>query len=163
MDKYKDVPRKEGGPSTVKRKSVIDDIVKNLKSSPFSTKDNPDWIVNNERELIGIPITYSATENKLVSTSMTCADFAAGKRGKVEILVEISQIRESVIKNGDNAGLTMAFLELSDSSGTISGVLFSEKYKENQEFLFEGNVVIVSGYTSKKDSSSLIITSMEQV
>lgn len=163
LSAYSSVDRKDGGPSTKKRREIISDSSNILKNSPYSTKDHPDWIVNNERELIGIPLTYSSTESKQIATSMTCADFLAGKRGKINILVEIASIRETTIKNGDNRGMTMAFVELKDSSGNISGVLFHESYKENEEFLIEGNVVIVNGYRSKKDNNSLVVTSMEQV
>lgn len=163
LAKYATLERKDGGPSTTKRRELIADSAKNLINSPFSIKDHPDWIVANERELIGIPITYTSTENKNIDTNMTCADFLAGKRGKVEILVEINSFREHIIKNGANAGLPMCMLDLKDSTGNISAVLFSDKYKDNQEFIFEGNVIIVQGFRGKDDQNSLIISSMEQV
>src|SRR5690606_28938463 len=108
------------------RKAYIEDSAKLLKESPYSTKDHPDWIVANERELIGIPITYSSTENKMVNTGMTCADFINGKRGKINILVEISSFREYTIKKGANAGLLMCVLELKDSTESITGIMFHE-------------------------------------
>jgi len=163
LEKYSTIERKEGGPSNVKRKAFIEDSAKSLKNSPYSTKDHPDWIVANEREYIGIPITYSSTENKMVNTGMTCADFLGGKRGKINILVEISSFKEYTIKKGQNAGLLMCVLELKDSTESITGIMFHEDYKENQEYLFDGNVVLVAGFRSKKDPNCLIINKVEQV
>jgi DNA polymerase III alpha subunit len=163
LEKYSTIERKEGGPSNVKRKAFIEDSAKSLKNSPYSTKDHPDWIVANEREYIGIPITYSSTENKMINTGMTCADFLAGKRGKINILVEISSFKEYTIKKGQNAGLLMCVLELKDSTESITGIMFHEDYKTNQEYLFDGNVVLVSGFKSKKDPSCLVINKVEQV
>lgn len=163
LEKFSTIEKKSGGPATVKRKDLIADLAKGLNNSPFSIKDHPDWIVANERELLGVPITYSSTENKNISTNMNCADFLAGKRGKIEILVEINSFREHIIKNGENSGLPMCMLDLKDSTGNISAVLFSEAYKENQECIFEGNVVIVKGFRGKKEPNSLIVSSMLQV
>jgi DNA polymerase-3 subunit alpha len=161
--KYITVERKDGGPATSKRKEVLNDNLKKLTNSPYSTKDHPDWIVANERELIGVPITYNPVDNKMIATTMNCEDFLNGKRGKIELLVEISTFRESMVKNGPNAGLPMGFVELKDSTGTISGVLFSESFKENQEFLFEGNTVLVYGFRSDKDKNSLVVNKVVQV
>jgi len=163
LSKYSEIERKEGGPSNVKRKAYVEDSAKLLKNSPYSTKDHPDWIVANERELIGIPITYSSTENKMIETGMTCSDFLHGKRGKINILVEISSFKEYTIKNGANAGLLMCVLELKDSTDSITGIMFHEDYKNNQEYLFDGNVVVVSGFKSKKDQNCLIINKVLQV
>lgn len=163
LTKYSEIERKNGGPSNIKRKAFIEDSAKSLNNSPYSTKDHPDWIVANERELIGIPITYSSTENKMIETGMTCADFIAGKRGKINILVEISSFKEYTIKKGSNAGLLMCVLEIKDSTDSITGIMFHEDYKNNQEYLFDGNVIIVSGFRSKKDNNCLIINKIEQV
>lgn len=161
--KYQDLEKKDGGPANVKRRELIKDYAKSLKDSPYCTKDHPDWIVANERELIGIPITYTSTENKMVETGMSCNDFLMGKRGKINLLVEISSFNEYTIKKGQNAGLLMCVLELKDSTESITGILFHEDYKSNQEYLFEGNVILVGGFRSKKDPNCLIINKVQQV
>lgn len=163
LNKYSSIDKKDGGPSNYKRRDFVENSYKNLKDSPYSTKDNPDWVVSNERELMGIPITYSSVENKYVFTGMTCTDFLAKKSGKIDILVEIVAIKDYTIKNGKNAGMQMCFLDLRDDTANISGIMFSEAYFKNQEFLFEGNTVVVSGFRSKKDDSGLIINRVQQV
>lgn len=163
LSKYVTLDKKDGGPPNEKRRELFKENIKKLNNSPYSVKDHPDWIVANERELIGIPLTYNPLDNKSVQTDMTCQDFINGKRGKINLLVEISTFRPTTIKNGPNKGLSMGILELKDSTNSITALLFSDDYKNNQEFLFDGNVVLVKGFRSKKDENTLIIKEMMQL
>lgn len=163
LNNYVEVSRSNGGPATEKRKLLLSEYANSLKNPPYDLSDNPDWIVSNEKQLIGIPLSYSSTETKSIATNMNVADFLAGKNGKITLLVEIEDSKEFTIKNGKNAGMKMAFMKVKDSSGITDACIFSEGYQKHSECIYDGNVVLISASRSTRDKDSLIINSMEQV
>lgn len=160
---YAEIERSNGGPATSKKREQVAELSKSLINPPFDVSDHPDWIVSNEKELLGVPLSYNPTETKSVITNMNIADFLNGKRGKIALIVEVSNPREFTIKNGSHKGNKMCYMSIKDSTGQIDACVFSEVYGEVAEFIFDGNVVLVTGERSKKDPKSLVITSMEQV
>lgn len=160
---YAEIERSNGGPATAKKRQQLAELAQSLISPPFDVSDHPDWVVSNEKELLGIPLSYNPTETKSVVTNMTIADFVNGKRGKVALIVQITNPREMTVKNGPNKGNKMCYMTLEDSTGSMDCCVFSNIYEEVSEFIFDGNVVLVSGERSKKDNKSLFIQSMEQV
>ena len=163
MTKYSTVERKDGGPATAKKRQSCQDIVKVLSDSAYNLEDHPEWIVANERKLLGISMTYNIMEAKKIISDYTCSDFLLGKNGKIEIAAEVSSLRETLIKNGKSIGKKMAFINLRDTTGNINAVCFSEVYEKNTSILFEGNTVLVSGFRSKKDEKTLTITNVKQI
>lgn len=163
LEKYSTVERKLGGPATQKKRESCQDMVKVLTDSAYNLEDHPEWIVANERKLLGISMTYNIMEAKKIVSDYTCSDFLLGKNGKIEIAAEVSSLRETVIKNGKSVGKKMAFLNFRDTTGNINAVCFAEVYEKNTSILFEGNTVLVSGFRSKKDDKTLTVTNVKQI
>lgn len=162
LDKYKNIERKDGGPATCKRRASLESQMKILEDPSYNLDDPPEWICNEENEKLGISLTYNIMETKM-ATDYTCADFLAGKSGKIEIACEISSLRETVIKNGTSAGKKMAFLTLKDQFAKIKGVAFAEIYESFGSCLFQGNTVLIKGIPSKKDDKTLMVTNVQQL
>jgi len=163
LNRYSVIERKDGGPSNDKRRIVVNNIIETLTNPAYNLTDSPEWIVNNERELLGISLSYNAIEAKKISTGYTCRDFLNNKKGKIEIICEISTVKETIIKNGKSAGQKMAFITIKDQTAKIEAVCFSEVFSESSSILFEGNVILCSGLRSNKSDSGLIITNVKQI
>lgn len=162
LKKYSEIERKSGGPSNEARRGLISDLAKNLISSPFNTKDHPEWIIANERELLGLPITYSSMEIKQIAFDTTCDSFLSGKKSKKFIILgEISEFNEYITKRGKSIGQPMGVFNITDETGTIKCLLFSNNYQDYRDLLFNDNIVVVYG-TRGKEQDSLIIEKMEQ-
>lgn len=160
---YATVSRKDGGPAIDKKRAQIKEMAEFLENPPFDLSDHPDWIVSNEKELLGVPLSYNPTETKSIITNMNIEDFVNGKNGKIALLVEVVNPREFTIKSGNNKGNKMCYMTLKDSSGSVDACVFSDVYSEAAQYIFDGNVVLVTGERSKKDKKSLVIKNMEQV
>lgn len=156
--------RKSGGPANVKRVKVINDLISMLDTPTQSLQDEPGWISKNERDLLGVSLTYNALDNcSNIVGNTTCKEFLAGVGNSVIFSVEIVGAREYIIKNGPNKGATMCFLSVEDYSCRMDNVLaFASTYKEYKNLLYVGNTVIIQGKRSDK-GDSLIVEKVEQL
>ena len=139
-----------------KVKSVHNIVVK----PPLSLTDTPEWIASVEESLMGIPITCTIVDSCDVSSAnATCHDFIIGSTKKDGILIaaKIDMIKETVTKNGKNPGKKMAFLSISDSSGSIeSCVVFPEQWAASRGKVFEGNTLMIGGERGREKDSFVV-------
>ncbi|MCM1507630.1 MAG: DNA polymerase III subunit alpha [Ruminococcus flavefaciens] len=71
----------------------------------------------------------------------------------VNVFCMVQSIKPHVTKKGDR----MCFIEFSDGTGTIDGVIFPELYKSVSGSLDEGSIILVNGTVSAKESGVSLI------
>jgi len=147
----------EGYKDTNRRKEKLRSMIVANENPSYTLTDSVATIANLEQEYLGLPISCSrldACVNAVGDT--TCKEFAQGKTGKMTLAVEITRVKENIIRNGKTAGQTMAFLTVQDATGPINNVvLFAAQFKSYQNLLYPGNTVIIEGKTSDRGSLSV--------
>ena len=141
------------------RKKVIEDLVNMINHPPYSTEDSPEWISDVEDNNLGCPITCSKIDMYDISmTNTNCRDFKNGHiKSNIIIGGEIDNINFTKIKKGKSKGEDMAFVTISDTTGSIDSIVFfPEKLKTYKQILFAGNVIILAGSRSK-NSDGLVV------
>jgi DNA polymerase-3 subunit alpha len=140
------------------RQQKVLSIVNQLSEPPYSLVDSPEWISDNERELLGAPITCTKTDSYDSSYANTdCKDIRNFPDTKqFFIIAEIQSVNIIVTKRGRSPGKEMCFIQISDSYGSLDCVLFPEEFAENKALLQAGRVLMFNGQKSKKDSSVII-------
>ena len=141
------------------RRMVIDDLLRSLQNPPYSMEDTAEWIADVEDTNLGCAITCSKIDMYDISmTNTTCRDFKNGNiKDNIIIGGEIDNINVTKTKKGKTKGEDMAFVTISDASGSIDSVIFfPEKLKAYKQILFQGNVIILAGNRSK-GSDGLIV------
>jgi 5-methylcytosine-specific restriction endonuclease McrA len=117
-----------------------------LENPPHSTQDNILTIAQEEEKYLGIALTVSKVDGRADAekATHTIKDFI-GSRDKYGILaVEMGEIKIIHTKKGKNPGQEMAFVNLSDNSGSIDGaVCFPNVFAENGELLYEANTLLM--------------------
>lgn len=149
-------PKAQGGPSNKNRVTKIWDVIKVLNNPPYSTTDTPTWILTQEKELLGVGLSYGKVDtipNAKMGANTTCKEFNDGKGSNdIRIAAEIVRSSPYKIKRGQNEGQEMCFLTVEDNTGSLDCVAFSDVWDAYGQVLYEGNVLLFSGYRSKKDS-----------
>jgi DNA polymerase-3 subunit alpha len=144
---------------TKNRLPKILSIINQITNPPYSLDDDPEWISNNERDLLGASLTITKTDLYDSSYANTdCKDLKTFPNNKQFFVVaEIDQMSVIVTKRGKTPGKEMCFLRLSDSYGSLdSAVLFPEEFEEYKELLENGRVLMFSGQKSGKNSTPVI-------
>jgi len=117
-----------------------------LETPPHSTLDNVLTIAQDEEKYLGIALTVSKVDGRADAekATHTIKDFI-GCRDKYGILaVEVGEIKIIHTKKGKNPGQEMAFVNISDNSGSIDGaVCFPNVFAENGELLYEANTLLM--------------------
>lgn len=147
--------KKSGGPSMVTRRDKVIDIIDQLKKPPYSLKDQPAWVLRQEKALLGTPLSYSKIDTLEVNFNVdtTCKEFHEGKTSEeFTIAVEITNVRPWKIKSGKNKGQEMGFVTVEDATGSIDCVIFNDGWEAYQHLLMENNTVILLGERSSKGS-----------
>ncbi len=128
------------GIANKKRKDVITSWATLYNENEF---DHPSFIEEHERQLLGIPLTASSADMKDNTRYDKCADCYDEVPEKTikEVLVVIQSVKLTTIKNGKNAGKTMAKLSVYDSSGSLEIPIFSELYEACSNILIQKNIV----------------------
>lgn len=151
--------------SNAKRKEVIHSLLKTLMTPSYSLEDSPAWIASVEEHLLGIPLTCTSIDAcDTSSANCTCDDILKDKSPGIIILpAKIDRVNEIVVKNGKSKGEKMAFLKVSDNSGSIdSVVIFPSVWKDVKKIAFLGNNVLISGERDKQ-KNSLFVKQMWQL
>ena len=144
---------------TKNRQPKILSIINQTTSPPYSLVDEPEWISNNERDLLGVSITVTKTDLYDSSYANTdCKDLKTFPNNKQFFVVaEIDDMSVIVTKRGKTPGQEMCFLRLSDSFGSLdSVVLFPEEFGEYKDLLEEGRVLMFNGQKSGKNSTPVV-------
>lgn len=147
-----------------KRLTAIKDIYKILKNPPYSLIDTPEWIADNEHNLLGISITCSKIDGcDILNANTTCKEFKSTNRKDIVIACELQDIGVIKTKKGKNPGQEMAFISVSDSTGGMDNIVcFPEQYTDYTHLLDVGNTVLIAG-SKNKDGTSLIVKKMWQL
>ena len=141
-----------------KRRIVIENILHQIQHPPYSLEDDPEWIANSEKEILGASITCSKTDSYDSSYANTnCKDIKTFDNSKQFFIVaEISNMNIILTKRGKNPGQEMCFVTLTDSYGNLDCVIFPEEFAEYKPLIEPGRVLMFSGQKSKKDNSPIV-------
>jgi len=141
------------------RKQIILDSINTLNNPPYSLEDSPEWIADCEDTLLGCSITCSKLDMYDISmTNITCKELKnTVLKDNLILGGEIDFINITKTKTGKNPGQEMAFVTMTDTTGSIDSIIFfPEKYKEYKNLLFANNIIIVKG-TKTKTGDGLIV------
>lgn len=149
---------------TLKRKQTIISLINTIKHPPYSLEDSPEWIASNEKFYLGASITCHKIDGcDIYSANVECKDLAQGTKTKVPILgAEIGDINVIRTKRGVNPGQEMAFIKVTDSTGSADLVIFPEEYSEYKDLLIDGNTLLLK-LDRSRDKETFIIKKCWQV
>ena len=140
------------------RQQKIISIIQNIENPPYSLDDTPEWISDNERELLGASITCAKTDSYDSSyANCDCGNLKTFPSNKQFFIVgEIDSMNVIRTKRGKNPGQEMCFLGISDSYGSSDCVVFPEEFQDIKELLQIGRVLMFNGQKSIKDQTPII-------
>lgn len=144
---------------TKNRRAIIEDSIHSLLYPPYSLEDTAEWLADSEDTLLGYAITCSKIDMYDISmTNITCRELKNTTMKENLILGgEIDFISVTKTKHGKNAGAEMAFVTMTDTTGSVDSIVFfPEKYKQYKNLLFMGNIVIVKGSKSKNGDGLVV-------
>ena len=149
---------------TAKRKQTIVSLINTINHPPYNLEDSPEWLANNEKFYLGASITCHKIDGcDIYSANVECKDLAQGTNTKVPILgAEISEINVIRTKRGVNPGQEMAFIKVTDSTGSSDLVVFPEEYSQYKDLLMDGNTLLIK-LDRSKDKETFIIKKCWQV
>jgi DNA polymerase-3 subunit alpha len=141
------------------RKKIIDDAIYSINFPPYSLDDSPEWIADAEDSLLGCSITCSKLDMYDISmTNITCRELKnTTMKDNLILGGELDNINITKTKSGKTPGQEMAFVTMTDTTGSIDSVVFfPEKFKEYKNLLFTGNIIIVKGNKSKNGDGLIV-------
>lgn len=141
------------------RKTIIHSLLNSFNKPPYSLQDNPDWLSDIENDILGCSISCSKVDMYDISmTNTTCKEFKNNNvKSNIILCAEIENIGITKTKSGKTPGQEMAFVTVSDSSGTLDSVVFfPEAYKAYRNILFTGNVIVIKGSRAKIGDSLIV-------
>jgi DNA polymerase-3 subunit alpha len=141
------------------RRKAIEDLKLLLNNPPYSIEDSPEWIADAEDNCLGCSITCSKIDMYDISmTNCTCRDFKnGGAQNNIILGGEIDFINVTKTKTGKLKGSDMAFVNMSDQTGSIDSIIFfPEQYKKYKNILFDGNIIIIVGNRSKTGDGLIV-------
>lgn len=146
------------GKITKNRQSKVMSILNQTIEPSYSMLDDPEWIADNEKELLGASITCAKTDSYDSSYANTdcknIKNFSAEKQ--FFIIAEIDNINVIKTKKGKNPGQEMCFLKISDSYGSTDCVIFPDEFASCKDLLTCGRVLMFNGQKAKKDNSVIV-------
>jgi DNA polymerase III alpha subunit len=150
-----------GGTHNVKRSGILCDLIQQLENPCYSLDDDPEWIIREEENYLGVPITYSRVDSSDTSrANATCKDIINGRGGKVKLGVTVSAIRKYITKKGDE----MAFLSVEDSTGSIDNItIFHDQWSEYKNILYENNNVLIIGKKEDVKKDGIIVEKVLEI
>lgn len=151
-----DMPK---GVANKNRRDKVATIFKMLKTPPRPLVDTPEWIAKTEQECLGIPITCNRVDGTPnLKANTTCKEFRDGKDVDPMILaVDVQECREVRIQNGDNRGKLMAFLTITDNSGSLEDVcMFSDAWEKYGNLIYPGCSVELLGRRDYRRGSLIV-------
>ena len=141
------------------RKTIVEDLLRSLINPPHSLEDTAEWLADSEDSLLGCSITCSKIDMYDISmTNITCRELKTTASTNNLILGgEIDFINVTKTKSGKNPGTEMAFVTMTDTTGSVDSIVFfPDKYKEYKNLLFTGNIIIVKGAKSKSGDGLIV-------
>lgn len=164
IEKCSKTKKEGGGTNTAPRQKILEDIVKMLREPSSDLKDSPTKIIQAERSLLGVGLSYTVAESiDDDDINCSCAAFKEGKTLDQLVLgVEIVSVRAYNIKNGKSKGKNMYYLDITDGTSNIGNcTVFPEQFEEYGPLITPGNKVVLYG---KKDNkyNSLTVNKVKQ-
>jgi DNA polymerase III alpha subunit len=162
VDCLKDLaPTKKNGGGTSKedRKQAVENEIQLLVNPPYDLNDEPSWIIEQEINFLGCPVSITKIETSDTSAAnTTCKDIINGKRGKdLCIVANIQRISDYKIQKGESKGKIMSFLTIEDETCILDSVIVFPTVKEKYKYvLYEGNNLILCGNVTGEDSSFIV-------
>ena len=150
-----------GGTHNAKRSEFVLDLIQQLENPCYSLYDDPEWVIREEENYLGVPITYSRVESCDTSLAdTTCKDVVNGRSGNVKLAVTINTVRKHTTKKGDE----MAFLSVEDNTGALDNItIFNEQWKEYRTFLYENNNVLIIGKKENIKKDGIIVNKVLEI
>lgn len=154
--------KKEGGAAQgEERVKVIQSIITQLENPPYEMRDTIDYILNRERDLLGVSLTYSKIDKFDTSlANATLKQFSEGNGipNPAMFACEIVQVRRTNIKKqGKNFGREMALLTLRDETMTFNEcVIFPDDWDKYGEHFHEGAVLVIEAEADRFGKSLII-------
>ena len=145
--------------SNKNRKNILKTLLNIIINPPNSTILDIGRLINFEKSFLGTSLSYHPTDTiEQIFADSTCVEISQGKR-KGSIVAEINEIKVILTKEKNEE---MSFINLSDQSGTLNDcICFPNIYEKYRNLLYEGNLVLITGYKSNK--GGFIINSVIQV
>ncbi len=143
----------DGGKVTKKRQNKVKSLLLSLQNPGKSLLDDIDFICKNEKQLLGVSLSVSKTQDKEKFANIKCLDFVLGG-GQKDLLfvVEVKDVDLRTIKTGQNAGKQMANIKLADRSGEMECTIFSKEWAEFRKDVIVGNVIMIRAGRHKDGS-----------
>ena len=153
------VKKNGGAAATEKISNSIKSLYKTLIEPPYSLVDTPGYVAKYEEEYLGAPITFlgvDGLDNEIVNTS--CKEIESGESSPFMCVGAIvKRINENKIKNGKNAGKTMAHIDIMDETGTLeSVVVWSDEWDQFEGLLKSGTAMVIQLERMKKDKTLFV-------
>jgi DNA polymerase III subunit alpha len=139
-----------------KRKDVISALSNAVLSPAYNLDDNYEWVANTEKQLMGVAITCSVIDGRNTeSANCDCQRLNKDKFLPKNILIaaEVDTINIVKTKKGKNPGQEMAFIKISDGTGSSDIIVFPNEFENIKNMLYEGNTVMLSLEQSKNKES----------
>lgn len=142
-----------------KRKDIINSLILAIDKPAYSLEDNYEWIASIEKQYLGVSITCSIVDGRdLEAANTDCRSLnkscAFGK--SIIVGAEIDDINIVKTKKGKNPGQEMAFIKISDGTGSCDLVIFPTEFESYKVMLYKDNTVMFSLEQSKKKDSFII-------
>lgn len=155
------IKSKGGAAANKNRAQILEDLATMLDHPPHKLEDVPEVIASNEKYYIGASITCSPVDgyDKSMHANCTCKDFLNNPRTSTAVIlaVQIESVRIIKTKRGKNPGQEMAFLSVSDSSGSIEDVIiWPEAYSKLKNHIFVENLVLMQGRRNDKGNGLIV-------
>jgi len=140
------------------RQTKVISILNQIAEPSYSMMDQPEWIADNEKELLGASITCAKTDSYDSSYANTdCKNIKSFSPEKQFFLIaEIDNISIIKTKKGKNPGQEMCFMKISDSYGSTDCVIFPDEFINCKDMLTCGRVLMFNGQKAKKDNSIIV-------
>lgn len=142
-----------------KRKEVLVSLINALNSPAYSLDDNYEWIANIEKQLLGVSITCSIIDGRNTDAANCDCQRLNKDRGlpnQILIAAEVSNINIVKTKKGKNPGQDMAFVKISDGTGSSDVIVFPKEFDTIKNMLYEGNTLMFSLEQSKNKDSAFV-------
>jgi len=147
-------------------KSVID-LYQALDNPPYSIEDDFRWIADIEQKLMGCALTCSKVDMSSNDVNISCAEIATGEVKSMKdacLAIRINEVKEYILKRGQNIGRTMGFVAGEDNSGELDSItFFCDEFEKFKKLLFVGNTVLLYGEVQEKKDKSFVVKNVEQI
>lgn len=142
-----------------KRYEVVNSLIKAIQNPAYSLDDSYDWIANMEKQYLGASITCSVVDGRdLEAANADCRSLNKQCVLPNSIIVgaEIDYVNIVKTKKGKNPGQEMAFIKISDGTGSCDIVAFPKEFDSHKDILYSNNTVMFSLEQSKKKDSFFV-------